>query len=740
MANKSLIIVESPTKAKTISKFLGKDYIVKSSFGHIRDLPERKMGIDIEHNFKPQYVIPTKAKDTVEDLKIQAEKVDRVILATDEDREGEAIAWHLMHALGLKEKDTERIVFHEITKKAIENALEHPRKIDQNLVNAQQARRILDRLVGYDLSPLLWKKVAKGLSAGRVQSAVVRLIVDRENEINAFKPQEYWSIEADLSKKGVQPNFEAELAKKDEKALAKFDIGNKETADSIVADLKDAKYVVKEVVKKDSQRKPYAPFTTSTLQQEAGNRLGFSAKKTMMLAQQLYEGIELGEEGHLGLITYMRTDSMNLSDEAISTAREFISKTFGAKYLPAEANIYKTKAKGAQEAHEAIRPTHVFKTPDDLATHLSKDQLRLYELIWQRLVACQMMPVVFDATTAQITAKNYTFNAHGQVLKFDGFTKVYAIKSKEVTLPELKAEDALDLNELKPTQHFTEPPARFTESTLIKILEELGIGRPSTYAPTISTVQERNYVIKDEDKKLRPTEIGTIVNNLLVEHFANIVDLKFTADMEKNLDQVAEAETDWVSIIRDFYIPFKENLDKKDKEINKKDVTETASDEVCDKCQSPMVIKLGRFGKFLACSKYPECKNTKPLPGEDGKPGEARTEESKEVCDKCGKPMVIKHGRFGKFLACSGYPECKHVKSIIISTGVKCPECKEGDIAERKSKRGKIFYSCSRYPDCKFALWNKPNGEKCPKCTHLLVLFGKDNKIKCSNKECDYKG
>lgn len=740
MSDKTLIIVESPTKAKTISKFLGRDYVVKSSYGHIRDLPTKKIGIDVKHDFEPEYVIPDKAKETVEDLKKAAKNATTVILATDEDREGEAIAWHLVSALGLKKADTERIVFHEITKKAIEEALKHPRKLDNNLIDAQQARRILDRLVGYELSPLLWKKIARGLSAGRVQSAAVRLIVDREEEIRQFKTQEYWTIEADLNKKGEKENFVAKLAKKDDKAYGKFDIGNKDVAQGVVDDLKDADYKVADLTKRDTTKNPPAPFTTSTLQQEASNKLGYSAKKTMMMAQQLYEGVEMGTEGSVGLITYMRTDSLNLSADAVAAARQMIEKEYGADYRPAQPVVYKTKSKGAQEAHEAIRPSDPLRHPEQVKDFVSGDQYKVYKLIWERMVASQMSPAIFEATSINIAAKNYQFNASGQVMKFEGFLKVYQTKSKETILPALKVGDALNLNELKPIQHFTEPPARYTEAALIKAMEEHGIGRPSTYAPTISTVQDRNYVIKDEEKKLRPTEMGEVVNKVLVQHFPNIVDLEFTAKMEENLDKVAAGEEKWVPVIRDFYVPFKENLVKKDKEIDKKEVTETATSEICDKCGSPMVIKIGRFGKFLACSNYPDCKNTKQLaPSEGGGPARPEPEKTDEVCDKCGKPMVIKVGRFGKFLACTGYPDCKNVKSIIVPTGVKCPECGKGDIVERKSKKGKIFYSCSRYPDCKFALWNKPTGEKCPKCGQMLVYYGKENKVKCSSKECDYK-
>jgi DNA topoisomerase-1 len=704
--SKSLVIVESPTKAKTITKFLGKDFQVESSFGHIRDLPVKTLGVDIKNNFEPEYEIPAKAKKNVTKLKGLAQKANLIILATDEDREGEAIAWHLAQALDLKNKKTERIVFHEITKKAIEDALQNPRDLDLHLVDAQQARRILDRLVGYKLSPLLWKKVARGLSAGRVQSVAVRLVVDREREIQSFKTEEYWSIEADLEKN--QQKFTAQLAKVKNKSLDKLAIKNEKEAQQILDNLNNAKYQVVSVVKKETLRQPPVPFTTSTLQQEAGKKLGYSAKQTMMLAQQLYEGIELGAEGSVGLITYMRTDSLNLSGFSLNNIRDYVQNKIGKNYLPDKPRFFKTKSKGAQEAHEAIRPTDVFRTPDELASYLNPKQLKIYKLIWQRTLACQMQSAILDSTTVDIQANDYTFRANGSVIKFDGFLKVYKTAIKENILPALKEKDELDLIELKKLQHFTQPPARYSEATLIKALEEYGIGRPSTYAPTLATIQDRNYVKKNEEKKLQPTEIGIVVNDLLVEHFPQIVDLNFTAKMEEELDEIAEGKIKWQPVIKAFYDPFAILLSKKEKELVKKEIIEEKTELKCEKCGSPMVVKTGRFGKFLACSNYPECKNIQPLIVTEE---EYKAEETKEKCPKCNSPLIVKTGRYGKFLACSGYPNCKFTKPIQKSIGMKCPKCKEGDIVVKKSKRGKIFWACNRYPECDYASWEKPKTE-----------------------------
>lgn len=689
-----LVIVESPTKAKTISKFLGKEYDVQSSFGHIRDLPKSKLGVDVEKNFEPTYIVPTKAKKNLTALKHKAEKADAVILASDEDREGEAIAWHLAQALGLgngenakgKERTVERIVFHEITKTVIEEALKHPRQIDENMVNAQQARRILDRLVGYKLSPFLWKKVMRGLSAGRVQSVAVRLIVDRENEIKSFKPEEYWTVSALLESNSK--SFEANLTKINDKKVERFDIKNKSEADKILNDLRKEKFQVSDIEQKETKRNPLAPFTTSTLQQASFSKYKYSAKQTMMLAQQLYEGIEIGEHGHTGLITYMRTDSVNLSAESLAAAKNWLTENLGKNYSLEEPKKYTTKSKGAQEAHEAIRPSDVSRTPELLKGFLDPKQLKLYELIWQRFVASQMPPAIFESITADINAGDYTLEAKGTTLKFDGYLKIYPTQFEESHLPPLKKDEVLSLQDVKADQHFTEPPPRFNEASLVKALEEHGIGRPSTYAPIISTIQDRGYVQKDEQKRFIPTEVGGIVTDLLVKHFPQIVDIEFTAKIEEGLDDIAENKIEWQKVLADFYFPFEKNLKEKEETVEKKNFEE----------------------------------------------------KTDEVCEKCGKPMIIKMGRFGKFLACSGFPECKNAKSLKsgpTNTGVKCPKCFQGEILQRKTRKGKMFFSCSRYPECDFALWNKPTGEKCPQCDSLLVIAGK-NKIKCSNKECKF--
>ena len=665
--------MESPTKAKTIQKFLGNDFIIKSSFGHVRDLPKRELGVDVENGFKPKYVIPTKAKKVVSELKKESAKADNTILATDEDREGESIAWHLQEALKLK--NPQRIVFHEITKTAIENALKTPRHIDMNLVDAQQARRILDRIVGYKISPFLWKKVAKGLSAGRVQSVAVRLIVEREREIEKFVAQEYWGIEVLLKK--VDKEFNASLVKKDGKAFDKLEIKNKTEADKILQDLTNADYIVESVEKKETKRYPAPPFTTSTLQQAAWQRFKFSAKMTMSLAQRLYE------EGN---ITYHRTDSLNLSEMSLNSAKKLISEKFGQNYWAGRLVKYKTKSSGAQEAHEAIRPTYADKNPESLKG-IDARQLKLYTLIWQRFIASQMALAVFDSVSADINASNYTFRANGQTLKFDGFLKVYPTKFEETELPDLEKNDVLNLLKLDSLQHFTEPPARYTEASLIKTLEKHGIGRPSTYAPIISTIQERNYVAENDQRRFFPSEMGIIVNDVLVKNFPEIVDIDFTAKMEKELDEVAEGKDTWEKTCRDFYNPFAKNLEEKYKEVVKTDLTKKTN-KVCPKCGAPLIERLGRFGRFYACSKFPECKYTESIEGD---------------------PDTL---------------------------NITCPKCKEGKITGKRTKKGKTFYGCNHFPKCDFALWDKPVNEFCPKCDSILIEKGK--KIKCSNKECDY--
>lgn len=711
-----LVIVESPTKARTISKFLGKEFKIESSYGHIRDLPKSKMGIDIEHDFAPDYVIPPEAKKRVAELKKLAKTAPEVILATDEDREGEAISWHLVQALNLPVEKTERIVFHEITKTAIEEALKHPRKIDGNLVDAQQARRILDRLVGYELSPFLWKKVRRGLSAGRVQSVAVRLVVEREREIEKFKAEEYWSIEAQL-KKEQDPetqSFIAKLHSVEGKPLKKFDVSNKAQADQIVKNLAGAEYKVLEITEKEARRFPAAPFTTSTLQQEAARKLGLSAKQTMMLAQQLYE---------TGYITYMRTDSVNLADVALKQAQEVIAQKFGKDYTLSSPRRYKTKSKGAQEAHEAVRPTDLAQNSEILEGTLEKRQAQLYDLIWKRTIASQMPEAVFDQTTVDIEAKKLPatgyqllFRATGQVIKFDGFIKVYTEgRDEEETdelpegqLPKLDKNEILDLLKLGGLQHFTIPPPRYTDASLVKALEEFGIGRPSTYAPTISTIIERGYVEKKE-KKFYPTEVGLVVNDLLVEHFPKIVDYEFTANMEQKLDQIAEGELKWQPVIKDFYVPFKENLEQKEETVERKiEVSEVP----CPHCGKLMIKKFGRFGQFLACPE-PGSKVTLPLPEEAAKIKELEEKTKAERCPICGKPMEVKRGRFGYFLGCSDYPTCRGIAKIYNKTGFKCPNCQIGDIVEKKSRgRGRVFYACTRFPQCTFLTNKKPGSQE----------------------------
>ena len=657
----NLVIVESPAKAKTIEKYLGSGYKVLASFGHVRDLPTGKMGIDIEHNFVPDYIVPIKSKKTIKALKDAAKGATTVLLASDPDREGEAIAWHIKEALKLKENNYKRIVFHEITKDAIIEAVKNPRKLDDNLVDAQQARRVLDRLVGYTLSPLLWRKVKKGLSAGRVQSVAVKLIVDREREINAFTPVEYWEIKALLEKRDSKEKFEAKLTKYKNKTIT---IPDKTSADKILSELKVNEYVIKKVETKDVKRSPASPFITSTLQQDATNKLRFSSKKTMMIAQQLYEGIEIGTEGSTGLITYMRTDSYNLSNQALNEIRNYIKNDIGDKYLPDKIRIFK-KAKAAQEAHEAIRPTSIARTPNSLTDYLTKDQMRLYELIWKRTIACQMSDAVYSQIGIDILSGEYGLRTGGRTIKFDGFMKIYlegeeedkAEAKSETLIPKLTEGEFVKLNDLTSSQKFTEPPPRFTEASLIKTLEENGIGRPSTYAPTISTIQDRGYV-RLENRKFYPEEISYIVIDLLRDHFPFVVSVDFTAQLETELDEIAEGKTKWTKTIKSFWDPFKLDLEKAKDTIEKIKI-EKETNEVCEKCGKPMVIKLGRYGEFLACTGFPDCKNARPLP-------------PKEM-------------------------------------GLKCPECQIGDIVERRTRKGKKFWGCSTYPECKYATWNDPS-------------------------------
>ncbi|MFA6995515.1 MAG: type I DNA topoisomerase [Patescibacteria group bacterium] len=741
----NLIIVESPTKAKTISKFLDKKYQVESSFGHIRDLPKSEMGIDIANGFTPKYIIPTKAKKTVSVLKTAAKKAEEIILASDEDREGEAIAWHLAQALNLDETKTKRIVFHEITKNAILEALKKPRQIDHNMVDAQQARRILDRLVGYELSPFLWKKVARGLSAGRVQSVATKLIVEREREIQEFQVEEYWSLSADFTGDKTVDKFTADLYKINNKTFNKLTI-KKTEAEELKTKLIQAEYHLDKIEKKQITKNSAAPFTTSTLQQSANRHLGFSAKQTMAVAQKLYEQ---------GYITYMRTDSLNLSPKFISETQIWLKENLGTEYVVPAGRIFKNKSKNAQEAHEAVRPSEVNTTPEMLIDKLDKSQERLYRLIWQRAVASQMPAAKLAATTIDIKAlvnkETYIFRANGQILIFPGYLKVWPEKTKEQELPTLTEKQLLILLDLRTSQHSTNPPARYSDASLVKELEKHSIGRPSTYAPTINTIIVRNYVERDENKKLKPTTIAFVVVDLLIKHFPKIVDYEFTAKMEDDLDAIAEGEKKWQPVIDDFYQGFHANLQTKYEEINKNDIMpEEKSNEICDKCGALMIVKTGRYGKFLACSAFPDCRNIKKVAGESGsytkKEPDAKTLElekkySGEVCDKCGSPMKIRVGKYGPFLACSAYPKCKNIKNIAEANTsgkeIACPLCGDGKIVKKFSKRG-AFYACNNYPKCKNAYWGEPTGEKCPDCNALLIT-DKTGEIKCSSKGCGYQ-
>ncbi|MFA6161255.1 MAG: type I DNA topoisomerase [Patescibacteria group bacterium] len=734
-----LVIVESPTKAKTISKFLGKDYKIVASVGHIRDLPKSKLGVDVENNFEPMYVIPPDHKSKVKDIKDAAKNANEILFATDEDREGEAISWHLAEVLEQDPNKAKRITFHEITKEAILHAIENPRPIDMKLVEAQQARRILDRLVGYELSPFLWRHVKRGLSAGRVQSVAMRLIVEREKTILDFKAEEYWSVEGVFENPKNQ-TLEAKLHALDEKTLDKMDIKNKKAADELLEECKKQSWSISSIEQKRKAKSPSPPFTTSTLQQEANNRMGFSSKQVMTLAQKLYEGIEIGAEGHVGLITYMRTDSVNLSQKFLEEAKSFLAKEYGKEYTLDTARTYKTKSKGAQEAHEAIRPTDPTRTPESLKAFLDPGLLKLYTLVWQRAVATQMPDASLNATRVDIAGGKFMFRATGQQVVEPGYLKLYPDQENDKLLPELAKGDKLKAQDIKGVQHFTEPPARYSDATLVKALEEDGIGRPSTYASIISTVIDRGYVERDEKKRLKPLQIAFDVNEILNKRFPNIVDLEFTARMEASLDHVAEGVIQWEPLLQAFYGPFHKQLEEQEKDMEN-DAQKEAEGQACDLCGKPMTVKRGRFGKFLACSGYPECKSTRPLPGEAAPP---KPEPTDEKCPKCGAPMVKKTGRFGPFLACSNYPTCKTIvnieKPVLDAEGnpVSCPECKEGHLTERRSKKGKTFYSCSRYPDCKQAFWDRPTGEPCPKCNYQTLLQ-KGKTLHCPQEDCKYK-
>lgn len=679
---KTLVIVESPSKAKTIGKYLGSRYKVVASVGHVRDLPKSKLGIDVENDFEPQYISIRGKGDLIKELKKEAKKAGKIYLATDPDREGEAISWHLAFLLGIDPESPCRIEFNEITKNRIKEAIKNPRAIDLSLVDAQQARRVLDRLVGYQISPLLWRKVRKGLSAGRVQSAALKIICDREKEIRSFVPEEYWTITAEFNKK---KNFTAKLSYKNGK---KIKISSKEENDKILEELSYNKYSVSKIIEKPRVKKPYAPFTTSSMQQDAANKLNFNTRKAMVVAQQLYEGIDVGKRGTMGLITYLRTDSVRVSDEAKAAAASYVTEEFGEEY--SANNIFSSKRKDVQDAHEAIRPSDVNLKPEGIKEYLSGDQFKLYKLIWTRFVASQMAAARYDSMQVDIENGNYRFRANGSKRLFDGYQKVYktADEEKDNLLPELNEGEELKLIDIKGEQNFTQPPARFTEASLVKTLEELNIGRPSTYAPIVGTLGERRYV-KKEKKSLIPSELGFLVTGLMEEYFKEIVDVRFTASMEDRLDEVETTGHEWKQIIRDFYGPFRKDLEKADAAIEK------------------VVV-------------------------EDKPTG--------EVCELCGKPMVFKAGRYGDFIACSGYPECRNTKPILKAIGVKCPKCGK-DVIEKKSKRGKIFYGCSGYPECDMSYWNKPVNKACPKCGSLLTekITKGEKGLVCSNQECDYK-
>ena len=757
--SKSLVVVESPAKAKTIKKILGKDYIVDSSVGHIRDLPKNDLGVDIDNAFTPKYVLIRGKGKVVKALQSEARKVDNIYLAADPDREGEAICWHLAEELKKAKKPIHRITYNEVTKSAILDAIEKPGEINMALVDAQQARRVLDRLVGYKISPILWSSVKPGLSAGRVQSVAVRLICEREAEIEAFKPEEYWTLTATLTPTTIENLFPAKLHKIGTK---KGEINNygfridEARAKEITEDAKTHDYVVEKVEKRERKQRPVPPFITSTLQQEASRKLRFSAKKTMLVAQQLYEGLEIRNEGSVGLITYMRTDSTRIAQEATAAARDYIKTTYGTEYLPSRTVSYRSK-KGAQDAHEAIRPTLPLRTPAELKAHLNKDQYNLYELIWKRFIACQMNPTILDATTIDIKAGPYLFRATGSVIKFDGFRRIYmegeddktaeesASNEENAILPVVKEGETLNLRKLEPKQHYTQPPPRYNEATLVKMLEAKEIGRPSTYASILSTIQGREYVTKERGR-LMPTDVGRLVNHLLVHGFPNILDVEFTAKMEEQLDTIADGKVDWTQTLGQFYPPFQVALNEApDKMYEARKELEEVSDEKCDKCDGNMIVKWGKYGRFLGCANYPECTNIKSLSTDDTPAPEPEMTDT--PCDKCGEPMVIKTSRVGgKFLSCSGYPKCKNAKPLPM--GIDCPEpdC-DGYLGERRSRRGKIFYGCSNYPKCEFSLWDKPIKEPCPKC-NAPFLVEKTRKprgsetpiitVSCRTSDCDY--
>ena len=743
----NLVIVESPAKAKTIKKYLGKDFEVLASYGHVRDLVPKEGAVDPANSFAMKYQVIERNDKHVKAITAKLKGADALYLATDPDREGEAISWHLYELLKdkrvLKDKPVHRVVFNEITKKAVQDAVAHPRELSMDLVNAQQARRALDYLVGFNLSPLLWKKVRRGLSAGRVQSPALRLICEREDEIEAFEAREYWTIEADTSKEGQA--FSAKLTQFDGEKVSQFTVTDGERATQIDQALQSAangQLNVLKVDRKQRKRNPAAPFTTSTLQQEAARKLGFTAQRTMRIAQQLYEGVDIGG-GAVGLITYMRTDSVNLADEAIAELRSYISEKFGKDQVPKSPRMYKTKAKNAQEAHEAIRPTSVLNAPDDIAAHLDKDQLKLYSLIWKRTVACQMIHATINTVAADLGAgAGNVFRANGSTIASPGFIQVYLEGTDDAKpgddddkmLPPLSEGEQLPLQKIRTEQHFTEPPPRYREASQVKALEEFGIGRPSTYASIISTLQDREYVEMDK-KRFIPTDVGRVVNKFLTNYFTQYVDYDFTARLEDELDAVSRGEEDWVPLLEKFWQPFKDRVDHTQENVQRSDVTQEKIDEKCPKCGGQLAIRLGRNGRFVGCTHYPECDYTRNL--DDSGAPTAEPEKVGRQCPECGEDLVFKQGRYGRFIGCSGYPTCRFIEPLEKpkDTGVTCPQCHKGTLMQRKSRRGKVFYSCSTYPTCDYAVWNEPVAEPCPNCG-WPVLTIKTTKRSGTQKVC----
>ena len=765
MAAKNLVIVESPAKARTLERYLGRDFQVRASVGHIVDLPKSKLGVDIKKDFAPDFHIIQGKKKVVEELRKAAKGKENIYLASDPDREGEAIAWHIADQLGTNHQRVHRVLINEITRKAVQEAIANPQDLDRDKFDAQVARRILDRLVGYQISPLLWNKVRRGLSAGRVQSVAVRLVCEREKEIRAFDSEEYWSLTALLEGR-LPPSFKARLVQWQGRKIDKnFRLGDEGAVQAVLKSLEGASWVIDEVEKKERRRYPTPPFVTSKLQQEAARKLGFQPKRTMQLAQQLYEGIELGDEGSVGLITYMRTDSTRVSADALNGAREFIQGQYGKNYLPHKPNTYRSK-KGAQDAHEAIRPTSMEYAPQRVRRFLRRDAFQLYSLIWDRFVASQMVPAVFDQTAFEIPVRNAVFRATGQQIKFDGFMKVYIegrderapqangeddqgdeeeSRENEGMLPDLGKGEALKLLSMDPKQHFTQPPPRYTQASLIKELDEKGIGRPSTYATIISNILDREYVVQDERRSLAPTELGFLVTDLLVESFPDILNVEFTAGMENELDKIEDGKENWTKAMKRFYKSFARDLKKAESQMRDVKRQEVPTDIACDKCGAMMVVKWGRNGEFLACPRYPECKNTKNFTrNEKGHIEVAAEVEINETCEACSRPMQLRWGKYGKFLGCSGYPECTNIRPLEkpVDLGLKCPECHEGNLKERKSRRGKIFYGCDRYPDCKFASWNRPVAGPCPKCGDPILVEKVTKRAgrtrHCRKEECGY--